>query len=255
MRYLDSLKTTLAWLLLIVSAVAGFRGLMSAGLTQISYAVMFVVCIAVVFRWRQFLNTIRNTETSHYVEVVNASGDAIYRRSTSLLPLFWPIGKTEVFMSMSAKEGVIENPRANYPVDWLTRSPRTCRGKVMLPSHRPLLFRFGRTAGVRVEISANWRRAFAVPPFDFVVATGERPSGRIEIRLRWRREAMPLEARAEYAVYPVKELRGLSMIETDRLPWFVESNVSSKREDGDMLMDYVVSDPKPSHMYRVVWRY
>lgn len=228
---------------------------MTAGWTQLIYAALFVLSVALILYWRSFLNYVWNIEATYSVDVINAQGDAIYRQSRSLLPLLWPIRETEVFMSMSAKDGLIENPTANWPVIWTEKTPRCYRGKVLLPPHRPLLFRFGKPAGIRVEVSAHWRRAFAAPPFDFVVATGERPSGRIEIQLRWRREAKPLEARAEHAVFPVGDVRESAMIRTDRVPWFVESSVTAQKDGDDMLMTYVIFDPRPSRMFRIAWRY
>ena len=139
----------------------------------------------IVLKWRALLNYVRNTETSHSFSVVNDTGDVLYQRRISLLPLLWPLKETELFMSLSGKEAKIKYANANCAVEWDKQEPKIWHGIATLPKHFPLLFSFGRKAGVRVELESLWEKAVIEPPHDFIVACGAKKASKIIFKAKW----------------------------------------------------------------------
>lgn len=254
MKISENFKSILAWIGLISIVPNTIVIIKTAGVTQSIASLSLIIISIALLKWRSFLNYVRNTESSHSFSVINDNGDVLYERQISLLPLLWPLKTTELFMSLSGKEAKIEHADVNCEVKWDKQEPKSWHGIATLPKHIPVLFSFGRNAGVRVELSSLWKKAVIDPPHDFIVASGAKRASKIILKAKWCESSVPIEVSGQYAPFPAPLLLKKQMVDTTTLPWKdLEQLISKEESDGSKTYILKLENPRKYHMYRIFW--
>jgi len=255
MKLSETIKTIFAWigLILIIPSIIGL--IESEGLLKILFVLVLIILFAVILRWRQLLNYIKNTESIHFFTVINKEGDVLYENSISILPLLWQLKTKEVFMSLSGKAAKIDYTKLNCPIDWTKKEEKAWHGVARLNKHRPRLFSFGSNAGTRLEVKSLWKKGVDEPPFDFVVTCGPKKASRIVINVKWCKERAPSKALCQIAPFPTELLIKKKMINTTEIPWMtLQDEPPNEDKNGDYQLRYNIEEPKKLHLYRVYWK-
>ncbi len=136
MKPSEHVKTILAWIGLIAIIPSTILAFQTAGVVRTLLIISLVVFVILVWRWRAFLNVVRNTETVHTVNILNDEGDVRYERSTTLLPFLWAVRKSEIWMSMDQTDAHIESVSANCEIEWEQQDQHLWKGTAKLERHR-----------------------------------------------------------------------------------------------------------------------
>jgi len=97
------LKTILGWIALLSSVPTAIIVYNSVGVMKSISTLILIIFVVIVWRWRDLINYVRNTESIHSHTILNENGDVLYERQTSLLPLLWPVKESELFISLSVE--------------------------------------------------------------------------------------------------------------------------------------------------------
>jgi len=255
MKFSESIKTFLAWIGLISIVPNTIILFQTAGTERSIYAVSLILILFIVWKWRSFLNYVRNIESLYSFHVINKDGDVEYEKHTSLLPLLWPIKKTEIFMSLSGNQAKIASGQANCPIEWDKQEDKIWHGFAKLPPHKPLLLAFSQNPGIRVELRSLWEKAVVLPPHDFIISCGAKKSSRIIMKANWCASMIPIEVYAQSAPFPVRLLLKKQMIDTTKIPWKNIDDLESHFEnDGSISYILRIKEPRKYYMYRIFWK-
>lgn len=251
----ETLKTVLAWVGLLTVIPNTIILFTSAGILRSIAGIVLVILLVVLWRWRNFINYVRNTESDFCYNVINGEGDVIFEQSTSLLPLFWPIKKKEIFMSLSGRKARIADVESNCIVKWDKKEDKSWHGFAILPRHSSLVFAFGRNPGTRIELKSVWKYAVIDPPHDFVVTCGSRKSSRIIMKALWCPAMAPTEIYVQMAPFPVSLVLKKKMVDTTKIPWRdISSFETAVETDGSKSCTVRIDEPRRYYMYRIYWK-
>lgn len=248
-----TVKSILTWLSLFLVMPAVIASVKSDGYTQIIFGVGAITLAAVAWNWRSVLNTVRNTELTHSVHVLNNDGDARYEQRVSLLPMFWKINEHKLSLMNFSEDGRVLDVSANCEINWELKDNSCWKGLVKVPDHIPLFSLKKGTKGAVIAVTATFPGAYARPPYGLTAATTKHPPRSLRFRVSWDKGIDVNIVDLFEAPYPIDMLMD-GNYDPSKLPFKkLKTEAPTSLADGKKLIDFEIPHPKKSHIYRLLW--